>query len=104
MCIRDRELPVQIKTALKTGFELLAFPNPFTDIISVKGKIKQSSNYRISLYNMEGKIMAEKLNYFIANNEFNMQLKIEQKVPPGIYLLSLSSSQGIHGTIRVIKY
>jgi photosystem II stability/assembly factor-like uncharacterized protein len=100
----ELELPVQIETALKTGFEIQAFPNPFTEIINIKGKIKQSSNYRISLYTMEGKIIEEKMNYFIANNEFNTQLNIEENVPPGIYLLSLSSAQGIHGAIRIIKY
>lgn len=99
----ELELQVKIKSISEKGFDVIAFPSPFNEIINIKGKSNHSSLYRISLYNLTGKRVSEKTLYLNANQEYNTILSIDKKVSSGIYLLSLSSSKGVHRTIRIIK-
>lgn len=97
------ELPVNFKSDNTTGYELQVFPNPFDETINIKAKSKLNSNYKISLSTLDGKKIIEKSVFIRAGIELNTTIPTAQKLASGMYLVSLSSSQGIHRTIRIIK-
>ncbi len=71
--------------------ELVAYPNPFSNNITVKLPTEASSSFDITLYNLQGqKIYASESKSLNGADEIELTLP---EMPAGLYLLHLSGQQ-----------
>ncbi len=95
-------IPSKTKDLLQKIVEISPpYPNPFSDVISVKYYMKSPSEVKIHLYDNTGKIVAELDNTYsqIGWHELSYDGK---HLLPGIYYVVLTASDG-HTTKKVIK-
>lgn len=73
------------------------FPNPTTDILnfSITGL---SNSYQVAIFDMSGKLIAEKLFTEFANTQFDLSA-----FESGIYLMQIKSGNELIKTIKIEK-
>lgn len=101
------KIPVQIWGAVdepgRSGdFHLKALPNPFSQEVRLSFELKEAASCRISLMNVDGKLIqdADLGNRSAGCQE--VQLKLPESLPPGIYLVILEA-EGIWQGVKLVK-
>ncbi len=90
--------PNSIQTSINTDFELLAYPNPFSDQINVQFDVNGATASQLEVHNLLGQVI-EVVNL---NNDKGT-LQIGANLPKGIYLIKIQADQEISKTIKIIK-
>jgi Secretion system C-terminal sorting domain len=93
--------PTSLKNpTLEPTLLVKAFPNPFTDILSIDLTDYKGTKGQISLYDVFGKL----IKYYPDLDFYNIQsLEITQKLPSGIYWLKVVDVNGAYGWTKVVK-
>ena len=86
-----------IDSAEGINLELTVFPNPATDVITLKSKQFLNSEMSYQIFSMDGKRIARK---DIENYE--IMIRMEHYLP-GTYLISLNEKEKTIKTIKIIK-
>jgi hypothetical protein len=88
--------------------QLMAFPNPFHDNISILYKLRQSGRVRITVTNMKGMTIGTLLDCQTTANQglFNWDGSVNGSVrlPTGAYLLQLSIDNLLQESMKIILY
>ena len=102
----DAELTYSILGCMTTavnetgGLDLLqVFPNPTTDILTIRWKDDFSSNILLSLYSASGVVVAEKAQT-TESGIFQMDIST---LPQGMYFLRCQTEKG-EQTIKITKF
>ncbi|MEP7267054.1 MAG: T9SS type A sorting domain-containing protein [Saprospiraceae bacterium] len=96
------DLPVSTKLPEFNISAVSIFPNPTKDFIIIKFEVPETGVYRFEVLNLAGKMISSKEYRLFKNHSSSQQ--IDLPTTSGIYLVSISSSQGIHRSVRIIKY
>ena len=78
----------------KMQSSLQLYPNPVEGrVINVAIKTSESGMFNLGIYNIEGQLLQEEQRFVMANG-YNIQLQLQSKIAPGMYLLKISDSKG----------
>lgn len=83
-------VPLGFQGSDALGFHVSVFPNPFNNYINLQSIMANSSNIKITLTDMLGKVVMHKSINSISDN----QIIEVPEIPNGLYVLNLQSSQG----------
>lgn len=93
--------PTSISENVSINDDLLAYPNPFNNEISIKSKTDLEVGSKIQLYNMSGQLVKEYTNNYVTNI---IKIDLSSEEPKGMYLIKLINNAGNEiRTIKVIK-
>ncbi len=81
---------------------LKAYPNPFTNIITIDFELKQPAKIITSLRTTEGKTVYTNTSTLSETGFYTLPLKVNQNLNAGIYIVDLKSGNQ-HKTLKVIK-
>ncbi|MFN4994066.1 MAG: T9SS type A sorting domain-containing protein, partial [Bacteroidota bacterium] len=93
--------PLSVKHA---DMEIVAgiYPNPVQDELSIKLRYNLADELKVTVYNMQGKRVAEK-NFYLQNREVETPLSINTGLlDKGIYMVQLDNGYS-QKTIKLIK-
>jgi hypothetical protein len=97
------------KTACSTNLEtpspisaLRLYPNPFQNNPSLEFNLNRSGRYLIHCFDARGTLMHSEQRPFIAGQNVH-QLNWFDRMPSGLYLLSLTDEYGENSLIRLVK-
>ena len=86
----------QISTATK----IFVYPNPFSNYLNINFEWNKKEEITIQILNLFGTVLfVDKMNADVGTNSF--QYSNHSKLPPGTYLLRLTTLQSIIGDIRI---
>ena len=89
------ELDLDLTTADKVGVsQIRIYPNPATDMLNVSGI---GAGNRIRVFNTSG------INVYDIQARSNVEMFSLAKQPAGMYLIVVSSDEGILGRFKAIK-
>ena len=84
---------------------ITAFPNPFSNNISLNMDLRQSGKINLDLYDISGREIATLYEGTLMSGNNKLTLDLASKnLKPGIYMLKASSASGASSIIRLIKY
>lgn len=94
----------QLATFIATETTLLAYPNPFSDDITIEYSITKGEKGRLQVYSLLGQLIWEQAleNIAISSERQLLSLKTEAWAT-GMYILSFQQQNGDKKTIKVIK-
>ena len=79
------------------SLELTNYPNPFSDKTLVNYTINDDANVKLSIYSLDGKLIAELLNEFKHKGSYSLLYKREN-ISNGLYYIKLSN-----GITQIVK-
>ena len=92
---------IYIKSAEKTEEKISISPNPFSTNFTIDFHLEKAEEIELVIYNIEGKIKDRKLVSFTAgNNRFTYSA---DKLSPGIYFLTINSTQFKSNKLKILK-
>jgi hypothetical protein len=77
------------------------YPNPAHDHINVEARNLENGKMQVSLFDQMGRVVFNK-QVEVSNNELNEQLEM-QSLPSGIYIVSLTDSNGKNMIMKCVK-
>jgi D-alanyl-D-alanine carboxypeptidase len=83
------------KLTLTSENSLTAFPNPFSDKVSISFTVPSSGNASISLYDINGKLVAPVFNGFVEKGALKKVELDSRNLPAGIYFTRLQTREGV---------
>lgn len=93
--------PILVNCKDETEKDILAFPNPFKDQISIEFKNFEDANVLINIYDILGKKIERSL--YEINNMVNGKINIDfGSLPVGVYYLEVKSDE-LTKTLKVVK-
>ncbi len=85
----------KLQSPQKEKEELMAFPNPFTNRVSISFKVKQSGPVSLGLYDLGGKLLSTHFRGVVEKGTFK-QVNLEGiNQPAGIYIIRLQTATGV---------
>lgn len=95
---QEMEGPAVASTEKEKKNEVLIYPNPASDILTVKFPVRSHENYVISVLNIIGLPQDVESEHNTDSNEIRLRIK---DLPTGYYLLSI---QGPNEYRRMLKF
>lgn len=95
------ELPVSVQNSTEL-ISISLFPNPAENYTIIKISTNQSDKYRLTMSDVQGRLLRSNNIKLTANTIYQEYIDLGS-FASGIYFISVFSSQGIHGSIRMIK-
>ena len=89
---------------VSSGSDLQVFPNPFSSLIKINYTLKEQTNLKLSIYDLNGKLMKtledQQKPAGIYSKEWNGKSDDNVSLPAGIYLLRMSGRSVTGNTIK----
>jgi len=86
---------VDLDLGFPTGFNLLQnYPNPFSDLTSIKYELPRADHVALKVYNMHGKEVRTLVNQFQTQGNYTIEFDAIQ-LPGGIYLYELNIGNSV---------
>lgn len=92
------------------SIQVTAHPNPFYDLVTIKGSMKNdqtNDNLIVNIYNLQGQIVYSLKDIKIVNHEFSIEWNgidnNETVVPSGVYIAQFKSEK-VNQKIRIVKF
>ncbi len=79
---------------------MAAYPNPFTDILNIRMKIKKETGVKVNIYNLSGK-MCRSWEEYLLHGEHNLQWDANA-LTGGVYIIDVRG-EGFHDKLKVVK-
>ena len=90
------------KPNLNTAYQkIIAYPNPTTEVLNLKWGIFRTYVTDVEVFSTTG-VSVFKKKYRYEENEFNETIQFN-KMPPGMYVVKVTFSDGKHDLIKIIK-
>jgi hypothetical protein len=85
------------------GQELKVYPNPFRDELTIELNCQSSGSLRLELYNTQGQLVNIWVSDSVRKGWQSHTMPIPNRIPPGLYNLSIYQSGKKTGSVRVVK-
>ena len=74
--------------------DFLVYPNPVMgQSINVNFKIQQPGKIILTIYNLNGKIVFEKIQYFENSTQNTLEVQLPENLSSGIYIVELNDGK-----------
>ncbi len=88
-------------------FEANSYPNPFHRFAKIQYSIAAPQQVSAVVYDLQGRQVTTLMNTYHATGTFEIHWNgndaLGRSAPPGVYLLRLSGSSGIHQSLPIVK-
>ena len=96
----SKTIVVKGTAQINTATKIFVYPNPFTNYININFEWNKKEELKIQIINMFGTVIyTDKMNAEEGNNSF--QYTNQSNLPPGTYLLRLTTAQSIIGDVKI---
>jgi len=104
-CFEEFEAEVRVNDVVglnesSTVRNLIAFPNPSSDVVNLSYSLPQAQQLQVEVLDVNGKVAYRQVTQSAADATLQLDLN---GLPAGVYLVSLRPEQGQPATLRIVR-
>lgn len=92
---------------VQTNSKALAFPNPFSESITLSYEVKEDANVNISIYNMNGTLISTIVDVEMHSGSYEVKWNADDmsgsKVPNGTYIYKITIDNEVESNIMMLQ-